>query len=249
MEWPKFYPSRIPLFAVIHASVLCPIMYIIAIYHDRIQPVVPYVSALGIHPPEKYIFIYSSGVFAVLNIISQWFWYLMTRRRLVERNAWSMVSGLLCIIILMGFAISSISIIGLAIIDAKTDNDKHYDLAVRNFCSHLISIPLGALLVLYSFRPWKWFFLARIIVWIQMILGAFFFVYFNQLGLLYPEAEDFYYIKSHEPGYEEFKWSAVGEWFVVLGIIETSFITSLELRNYEREIAYGWRRSKSSWRA
>nr|CAH8827436.1 unnamed protein product [Trichobilharzia regenti] len=197
MEWPKFYPSRIPLFAVIHASVLCVIMVFIVISYDQI-PVVPYVSSLGVNPPEKYFFIYSSGVFAVLNIISQWFWYLMMRRRLVERNAWSMVSGLLCIIILIAFAISSISIIGLAIIDAKTDNRTHYHLALMNFCSHLISIPLGALLILYSFRPWKWFFLARLIVWIQMILGAFFFVYFNQIGLLIMEAEDGFLVKQHQ---------------------------------------------------
>ncbi|CAH8829823.1 unnamed protein product [Trichobilharzia szidati] len=235
MEWLYFHPSRIPLFAAIHALFLCPVMYFIAISYDHVQPVAPYVSALGIYPPEKYIFMYSSGVYGVLTIISQWFWYLMMRRRLVERNAWSTVSRLLCIIVPITFTISSISIVALSIFDTKTNNETHYYLSVLNICCHLVSIPLSALLVSYSFRPWIWFCLARLVVWIQIILGAHFFIYFNQLGLLYPEAEDFFYIKPHEPGYEEFKWSAVSEWFATVGCAEVSLITSLELRNYEKK--------------
>ncbi|CAH8842241.1 unnamed protein product [Trichobilharzia szidati] len=235
MEWPKFYPSRIPLFAAIHALFWLPVMYLIAIYYDHVQPVVPYVSALGVYPPEKYTFMYSLGLFGVLTIISQWFWYLMMRRTLVERNAWSTVSGLLCIIVPITFSISGISIIALSIIDGKTDNHTHYYFSLMNFYCHLVSIPLGGLLVSYAFHPQRWFFFARLIVWIQMILGAHFFIYFNQLGLLIVKAEDYYYIKRHEPGYEEYKWSAVSEWFVILGIVENAFITSLELRNYEKK--------------
>nr|CAH8827426.1 unnamed protein product [Trichobilharzia regenti] len=138
------------------------------------------------------------GFYGLLTIISQWFWYLMMRRRLVERNACSMVSGLLCIIVLITFTISGICIIALSIIDLKTNNATHYNLCLMNFYCHLGSIPLGALLVSYSFRSWKWFSLARIIVWIQMILGAYYFVYFNEIGRLIVHAEDFYYIKKHE---------------------------------------------------
>ncbi|CAH8824796.1 unnamed protein product [Trichobilharzia szidati] len=198
MEWPKFYPSRIPLFAVIHALFWLPVSYFIATYYDHVQAVVPYVSAFGLYPPEKYIFMSTMGSFGVLIIISQWFWYLMMRRRLAERNACSPVGGLLCIIVPITFTISGISIIALSIIDAKTHNFIHYRFSLLNFYCHIVSIPLGALLVLYSFRPRKWFFLARLIVWIQMILGAYFFKYYNHIGLIFLQAKDFYYIKPHE---------------------------------------------------
>ncbi|CAH8824793.1 unnamed protein product [Trichobilharzia szidati] len=248
MEWPKFYPSRIPLFAAIHAFFWLPVMYFIATYYDHVQPVVPYVSAFGLYPPEKYMFMYSSLLFGALIIISQWFWYLMMRRRLAERNACSPVGGLLCIMVPINLTISGISIIALSLIDAKTHNFIHYCFSLLNFYGHIVSNPLGALLVLYSFRPRKWFFLARLIVWIQMILGAYFFIYYNKIGLPILKAKDFYYIKPHEPGYEEFKWSAVCEWIVVLGCLEIELITSLELRHYEKRTVDRIRRSTRSRR-
>ncbi|KAH8850871.1 prokaryotic DNA topoisomerase [Schistosoma japonicum] len=100
---------------------------------------------------------------------------------------------------------------------------------------HTIVIPLNTLLVVFAFRSWKWFVLARILVAIQMGLGSFFFRYFNKAGLRVLNAVNPFYIKRHEPGYEEFKWSAICEWIVVLGCVEITLITGLELRNYEKE--------------
>ncbi|CAH8442153.1 unnamed protein product [Heterobilharzia americana] len=67
-----------------------------------------------------------------------------------------------------------------------------------------------------------------------MILASASFVHFNKIGLQVLRAKDFFYIKSYEPGYEEFKWSAVSEWFVVFGCVEITFITAMELREFDR---------------
>ncbi|CAH8444419.1 unnamed protein product [Heterobilharzia americana] len=237
MTWFTFYPSRIPLFAVVHALFWLPVMYLVAVSYDHVQPVVPYVSNFGIYPPEKYMFMSSMILYGMLTIISQWFWCFMMRKKF-ERKSWSTIGQRLSILTGLIFTASGICIVILSFIDTKNDNETHYYLAMLNFICHAIAIPLGTVLVAGVFQPWVWFCFSRVLISIQMILGSYFFVYFNEAGLLVEEAEDFFYIKRHEPGYEEFKWSAVSEWFVIMGCIEITLIIGLELRNYEKQYVY-----------
>nr|CAH8827383.1 unnamed protein product [Trichobilharzia regenti] len=235
MKWLKCSPSKVPFFAVIHALFWLPIIYVVAVLHDHVQPIVPYVSSLGIYPPEKYIFTTSMASYGVLTIISQWFWCIMMGRRFAQKSFQSKISKMLSIMTTTMFTISGSSIIILSFIDTRSYDDIHYYLALLTFGSHAAAIPLGTLLVLLVFRPWIWFCLGRIIILLQMIIGSYFFVHFNEAGQLVEEAEDIYYIKKHEPGYEEFKWSALSEWFVVMGFLEITLITGFELRSYEKQ--------------
>ncbi|CAH8444442.1 unnamed protein product [Heterobilharzia americana] len=232
----SFYPSLVPLYAVVHALFWLPVGYFIAIAYDHVQPIVPYTSALGIYPPEKYMFMALMGSYGVLTIISQWLWCFMMRKKF-KRKSWSTVGQHLCVLSAITFTVSGICIVILSFINMKSDNRTHYNLTLLNFICHTIGIPLSTLLVAYVFRPWVWFCLARVLVSLQMIIGSYSFVYFNKAGLRVLDAEDFYYIKSHEPGYKEIALSAFSEWFVIFGCVELTLITGLELRKYEKQYA------------
>ncbi|CAH8449022.1 unnamed protein product [Schistosoma rodhaini] len=117
----------------------------------------------------------------------------------------------------------------------KDTNQLHFHLTLSNFICHAVAIPLSSLLIVCNFRSWKWFLLARIVVSLQMIIGSYFFVYFNRAGLLVLQAKNLFYIKENEPGYKEFNQCAISEWFVILGLIEITLITGLELRTYENQ--------------
>ncbi|KAH8850874.1 prokaryotic DNA topoisomerase [Schistosoma japonicum] len=174
------------------------------------------------------------GSYGVMTIISQWLWSIMMRKKF-QRRTKSIMCTFMCIFSAGVYTLLGICIVILSFIDTKHNNRIHYRLTVTSFMCHTIVIPLNTLLVVFAFRSWKWFVLARILVAIQMGLGSFFFRYFNKAGLRVLNAVNPFYIKRHEPGYEEFKWSAICEWIVVLGCVEITLITGLELRNYEKE--------------
>ncbi|CAI2723914.1 unnamed protein product [Schistosoma spindalis] len=305
----KFYPSQLPIFAVCHALYWLPIGYMVAISYDHVQPFVPFLSSLGIYPPEKYMFTWLMGSYGVMTTISQWFWSSMMRKKFQQRIH-SRIGQYTCKFIALLYTVSGICIVLLSIFNMKDTNQLHYRLTMVNFFCQAAAMLLGSLLVFWVYRPMKWFLIARIIVTLQIFLGSYFFVYFNRAGLLVFDGENIYYIREHEPGYtefnkcaislyklnsiserlryhyllgiinntsnnlafefvslyfrtlvvyfnqagllvlqaknlfyikenepgyKEFNQCAISEWFVILGLIEITLITGLELRTYENQ--------------
>ncbi|KAH8850868.1 prokaryotic DNA topoisomerase [Schistosoma japonicum] len=68
----KFYPSYIPLYATIHGLFSLFLLYLVAVYYDHVQPFVPFVSALGIYPPEQYMFMCLMGSYGVMIVYYNW---------------------------------------------------------------------------------------------------------------------------------------------------------------------------------
>ncbi|CAH8446202.1 unnamed protein product [Schistosoma bovis] len=230
----RFYPSRVPLFAVFHAIFWLPMIYVVAISYDHVQPFVPFVSSFGIYSPEKYMIMCFLGSYGVMTIISQWFWCFMMINKLKQKSQ-SGIRPYICIFVGLVYTISGICIVLLSFFNMKDTNQLHFHLTLSNFICHVVAIPLSSLLIVGNFRLWKCFLLARIIVSLQMIIGSFSFVYFNRAGLLVLQAKNLFYIKENEPGYKEFNQCAISEWFVILGLIEVTLITGLELRTYENQ--------------
>ncbi|CAH8298542.1 unnamed protein product [Schistosoma turkestanicum] len=82
-----------------------------------------------------------------------------------------------------------------------------------------------------------------------MGLGSYVFRYFNVAGLRVLAAKDPFYIKRHEPGYEEFKWSAVGEWVLIYTYVQFVLVIGLEMRKYEKMIEKRDRKYIDIWTA
>uniref|UniRef100_A0A5K4FAU5 CWH43-like N-terminal domain-containing protein n=1 Tax=Schistosoma mansoni TaxID=6183 RepID=A0A5K4FAU5_SCHMA len=233
MVWPKFYPSKLPLFAVCYALNLLPVLYLVATSYDHVQPFVPFLSSLGIYPPEKYLFTCTIGLYGVMVIFSQLFWSSMMRRKF-KQTTHSRIGQYVCNFISLVYIISGICIVLLSIFNMKDNNLIHYRLTMVNFFCHVTAMILSSVLVFSVYRPMKWFLIARIIVILQLFLGSYFFVYFNRAGLLVFDGQNIYYIKEHERGYYEFNKCAISEWFCIFSIIEITWITGLELRNHEQ---------------
>ncbi|CAH8459856.1 unnamed protein product [Schistosoma turkestanicum] len=242
----NFYPSRIPLYAVCHALFWLPVGYFVAISNDHVQPVVPYVSSLGVYPPERYMFMSLMGSYGVMTIISQWLWSIMMIK-IFKRRTKSMIGQVMCIFSAALYTVLGICIVILSFIDTKHNNRIHYRLTVISFVCHTVVVTINTSLVVFAFRPWKWFVCGRILVLTQMGLGSYLFRYFNKAGLRVLAAKDPFYIKRHEPGYEEFKWSAVCEWVVILSYVQLMLITGLEMRKYEKTIEKKDRKYMDIW--
>ncbi|KAH8850865.1 prokaryotic DNA topoisomerase [Schistosoma japonicum] len=232
MLWFKCYPSLLPLYAVCHALFWLPMMYLVAISYDHVQPFIPFVSSFGIYSPEKYMVMSCLGSYGIMTIISQWFWCSMIKGK-IKRKSYSIVGQYTCIFIALLYTIAGICIVLLSFFNMKDNNKLHFHLTLTNFICHVVAIPLSSLLIVHVFRRWKHFLLARIMVTLQMILGSCFFIYFNRAGLLVLKSEDLYYIKDYEPGYKEFNQCAASEWLIILGLIEITLVTGLELRTNE----------------
>ncbi|TNN09628.1 prokaryotic DNA topoisomerase [Schistosoma japonicum] len=228
----KLYPSYIPLYATIHGLFWLVLGYLVAVYYDHVQPFVPFVSALGIYPPEQYMFMCLMGSYGVMMIISQWFWCSMMMKKF-RRKSFSIVGQYTCIFVALLYTIAGICIVLLSFFNMKDTNQFHYELSMINFYCHVIVIPLSLLLIICVFRPWKWFLLARILVACQLLLGSYFFVYYNWIGNMVFAGSNFFYIREYEPGYVEFNKCAFSEWLAIFSLLEITLITGLELRNHE----------------
>ncbi|CAH8829738.1 unnamed protein product [Trichobilharzia szidati] len=225
--------SRLPLFAVLHALFWLPVTYLVAISRDHISPFVPYVSALGIYPPEQYMFMILMSSYGIMATMSQWIWCLKAGNE-IRRKTRSKILHIIRANYVVFMTAAGIFIVGLSFINTKQNNSLHYRLTLGNFICHVTAIPLGAIVISFISTKWILFSFGRLFVVLQMILASASFVHFNQIGLRVLRAKDFFYIKTYEPGYEEFKWSAISEWFVVFGCVEITFITAMELREFER---------------
>ncbi|KAH8850869.1 prokaryotic DNA topoisomerase [Schistosoma japonicum] len=109
----KFYPSYIPLYATIHGLFSLFLLYLVAVYYDHVQPFVPFVSALGIYPPEQYMFMCLMGSYGVMMIISQWFWCSMMMKKF-RRKSFSIVGQYTCIFVALLYTIAGICIVLLS---------------------------------------------------------------------------------------------------------------------------------------
>ncbi|CAH8472218.1 unnamed protein product [Schistosoma intercalatum] len=235
MVWFKFYPSQLPIFAACYALFLLPIGYLVVISNDHAQPFVPFLSSLGIHPPEKYLFTIIMGSYGLMSTISQWFWLSMVSKKF-KKEIHLGIGQYICKFIALLYTISGICIVLLSIFNMKDTNRLHYRLTMVNFFCQATAMLMGSALVFWVYRPMKWFLIARIIVILQLFLGSYFFVYFNRAALLVFAGENIYYIKEHEPGYTEFNKCAISEWFCIFGLIEITLITGLELRKHEESV-------------
>ncbi|KAH8850882.1 prokaryotic DNA topoisomerase [Schistosoma japonicum] len=224
---------KLPIFAVLHALFWLPTTYLVAISKDHISPVVPYVSALGIYPPEKYMFMILMSSYGMMATVSQWIWCWKASRK-IRKLKRSIILHFMCTVVVVVLTVAGISIVGLSLINTKDNNAGHYHLTLVNFTCHVIAIPLGAIIIACISNKWIFYCFGRLFVVIQMMLASASFVHFNQIGLRVLNAKDFFYIKPHESGYIEFVWSAVSEWCVVLGCVEITFITALELHDFEK---------------
>ncbi|KAH8850878.1 prokaryotic DNA topoisomerase [Schistosoma japonicum] len=173
MLWFKCYPSLLPLYAVCHALFWLPMMYLVAISYDHVQPFIPFVSSFGIYSPEKYMVMSCLGSYGIMTIISQWFWCSMIKGK-IKRKSYSTVGQYTCIFIALLYTIAGICIVLLSFFNMKDTNRFHYKLTMINFYCHVIVISLSLLLIICVFRPWKWFLLARILVACQLLLGSYF---------------------------------------------------------------------------
>ncbi|CAH8449055.1 unnamed protein product [Schistosoma rodhaini] len=226
---------KLPLFAFIHALFWLPTVYLIAISRDHISPVVPYVSALGIYPPEKYMFMALMSIYGIMATVSQWIWCWKAGLQITKIRR-SIILHFILVIVFIFMTIAGMSIIGLSFVNTKENNAEHYRLTLVNFICHVIAIPCGAVVIACLSNKWMLFCFGRLFVVIQMVLGSASFVHFNMIGLKVLKAKDFFYIKPYESGYIEFVWSAVSEWCVVMGCAELTFIIALELYDFEKSV-------------
>ncbi|CAH8444351.1 unnamed protein product [Heterobilharzia americana] len=233
MSLKHFKHSTIPFCGFIWAIVGLPILYITAISYDHVQPVVPYVSTLGIYPPEKYMFQWLFTIYLILATFSQCLWCSKLMQTLTKRYK-SKVPILLTLLVGLIMIVSGMCILGLTYIDTKEDNRSHYHLTLLNFTCHILAMTISVPVIIVTFDRWLFFSTIRLLLLIQMMFAAIGFTYYNRIGLDVLQAKDFYYIKSYEPGYEEFKWSAISEWFIVLGCAEFTLIMGLEIKEAEK---------------
>ncbi|CAH8472187.1 unnamed protein product [Schistosoma intercalatum] len=231
----RFAWYKLPFFAVIHALFWLPTTYLIAISNDHISPVVPYVSALGIYPPEKYMFMVLMSSYGIMATLSQWIWCWKAGDQ-IRKMRRSIILHFLRVVVAVFMTIAGMCIVGLSFINTKENNAEHYHLTLLNFICHVIAIPCGAVVIACISNKWILYCFGRLFVVIQMVLASASFVHFNMIGLKVLKAKDFFYIKPYESGYIEFVWSAVSEWCVVLGCAELTFIIALELRDFQKSV-------------
>ncbi|CAH8442135.1 unnamed protein product [Heterobilharzia americana] len=189
---------KIPLFAVLHALFWLPVTYFVAVSKDHISAFVPYVSALGIYPPEKYMFMGLMSTYGVMATFSQWIWFWKAGFE-VRKRMKSKIPHLVLIICVLFMTAAGVCIVGLSFINTKENNAVHYRLTLSNFICHVTAIPLGALIIVFISDKWLIFSFGRLCVVLQMILASASFVHFNKIGLQVLRAKDFFYIKSYEP--------------------------------------------------
>ncbi|CAH8446238.1 unnamed protein product [Schistosoma bovis] len=192
-------------------------------------------SALGIYPPEKYMFMVLMSSYGIMATLSQWIWCWKAGVQ-IRKMRRSIILHFLRVVVAVFMTIAGMCIVGLSFINTKENNAEHYHLTLLNFICHVIAIPCGAVVIACISNKWILYCFGRLFVVIQMVLASASFVHFNMIGLKVLKAKDFFYIKPYESGYIEFVWSAVSEWCVVLGCAELTFIIALELRDFQKSV-------------
>ncbi|CAH8479278.1 DNA-damage regulated autophagy modulator 1, variant 2 [Schistosoma haematobium] len=228
----KFKPLWFSKTAFAIAVLGLPPLYVASVHYEHVNSLFPFVSSFGVFPPEKHWFRVLMISYALFNMAGNCFWFVIARRKIVIMTK-SLIPHLINSFIRLLMIISGLCLIGLSIFDMENYNEIHYLMTVGNFTCHVLSVLFGCCLVAKYFEKPFWFSCFRLLLIVQMVIGAMLFVYFNVIGLPLLNTSNIYRMKPTDGGYWEFLYCAIAEWVMVLACILFTLVIALETQTYE----------------